>query len=222
MSTLTMTDSSIAADVAAELLFDPEVTADDIRATVEHGKVTLTGVADTYATKWAAENAAFRESGVRSVHNLITVDPKLLGLPSDVDIAASVRSALTWDASIPAGRLSVFVLDGAVTLSGTVDWYYQRVAAEKAARGAQGVRSVHSQISLMPAPASATEISRDIEGALLRNAQVDAQHIAVKVSGNQVTLTGKARAWNERTEAVSAAWRAKGVADVVDQITIGA
>ena len=124
--------------------------------------------------------------------------------------------------SIPTERLQVFVLDGAVTLSGSVDWYYQRVAAESTARGIRGVRAVHSQISLTPAPASAPEISRDIESALVRNAQVDAQNIAVTVNGNQVTLSGKVRVWNERTEAVSAAWRAKGVADVVDQITIGA
>ena len=214
------TDSRIAADVTAELFFDPQVTMSDITANVIDGRVTLSGTADTYAAKWAAERAAFREGGVRSVHNLINVDPKLLGIPTDAEITASVREALDRNVSVPVGRVHVSVEGGKVLLSGTVEWYYQRVAAEHSAGNVYAVRSVTSEITVTPPTVSTTEISKDIKDALVRNAQVDAQHITVQVAGNQVTLSGKVRSWMERTEAVDAAWRAKGVSEVIDSITV--
>ena len=220
MLTETRSDSTIAADVNQELIFDPQVTASEIHAEVTNGRVTLTGVADTYATKWAAERAAYRESGVRSVHNLISVDPERLNVATDSDLTVAVRTALDWDASVPGERIHVLVVDGVVALSGNVDWHYQRQAAEQAASGIRGVRSVTSEIKVAPPLVSHTEISTDIEEALVRSAHVDAKHVVVKVEGSKVILSGKVRSPAERNEAVHAAWRARGVAEVIDDVTI--
>jgi len=220
MTTMTRSDENIATDVTEELFFDPQVTVGEVRVEVDNGRVTLTGIADSYETKWAAERAAFRESGVRSVHNLITVDSNLKDTPTDAELASSIRLALDWHVSIPAGRLQVLVLNGDVALSGNVDWFYQRLAAEKAVAEIRGVRSVTSHITLSAPKASPTEISEGIRGALVRSAQVDASQITVKVDHNKVTLSGKVRSWAERTEALHAAWRAKGVVDVSDDISI--
>jgi len=215
-----ISDDAIASDVAAELSFDPEVSANNIRASVINGHVTLTGLADTYSTKWAAQRAAFRERGVRSVENLITVDPNLLCLPADADLAAAVRQVLNLNDSVPADRVLVVVTDGEVTLSGNVDWYYQRYAAQQTAGAVPGVRSVISTIEIKPPNVAPREISMDIECALVRNARVDAGHISVEVNAGEITLSGSVKSSLERTEAVDAAWRTRGVSHVVNNITI--
>ena len=66
------------------------------------------------------------------------VDPAALGLRTDMDIAADIRSALALDYQVPDDRISVSVVDGHMTLTGNVDWYYQRDAAEEDAAMIQG------------------------------------------------------------------------------------
>lgn len=215
-------DTTISADVTAELFFDPQVTTSEIHATVKDGRVTLSGIADTYASKWAADHAAFRVRGVRYVHNLITVDPKLLGFSTDEDLTLAVRAVLDRDAIIPADRLQVLVFDGNVTLSGSVDWFYQRSAAEHIAGSVRGVRSVTSQILITPPTVSSLAISADIQNALIRSARVDSEQIQVRAVGGKITLSGRVRSWAERVEAVDAAWRAQGVSEVINDIMIEA
>jgi osmotically-inducible protein OsmY len=60
-------DSQLKQDVEAELNWDPRVNAAQIGVTVENGAVSLLGTVDTYAEKWAAEEATKRVSGVRIV-----------------------------------------------------------------------------------------------------------------------------------------------------------
>src|SRR5215467_3699826 len=121
------TDAQITQDVIDELVWDPAVTVADLNVSTDHhGQVKLRGTADTYGTKLEAEEAAFRVSGVTSVENRIVVNPAALGLRSDADVAADVRTALDLDYQVPDDRISVNVVDGFVTLTGNVDWDYQR------------------------------------------------------------------------------------------------
>src|SRR5579871_2874617 len=87
-------DADIREDVREEIEYDPVVTVHDIAVVVEDGTVTLAGVADSYGTRRAAEDAAWRIRGVRQVVNRILVDPGLLGVPTDAEIAADVRQRL--------------------------------------------------------------------------------------------------------------------------------
>jgi osmotically-inducible protein OsmY len=220
MRTETISDEDILSDVSAELFFDPQVTTNNIHVHVTNGRVTLTGVADTYSTKWAAQRAAYREHGVRGVDNLVSIDANLLGLPDDVQLGAAVRHALNFNATVPADSIHVFVLDGDVSLTGNVEWYYQRTPAEDTAGGITGIRSVISNIHIKPPVVSATNISHDIEKALVRSARVDAGHIHVEVEGSEITLSGHANSWLECSEAIDAAWRTRGVSHVKNNITI--
>jgi len=81
------------------------------------------------------------------------------------------------------------------------------------------VKGVSNLITIKP-HVSSTEIRTKIEAALQRAAALDAQRITVETEGSKVFLRGRVRAWAEREEAEHAAWRAPGVTQVENQITI--
>src|SRR5450432_2326254 len=159
------TDNQITEDVIAELAWDPAVSVADLSISTEKGRVKLSGTADTYGTRLEAEDAAYRVGGVRFVDNEIVVTPVALGVRSDTNIAADVRSALVLDYQVPDDRLYVSVVNGYVTLSGNVDWYYQRDAAEDDAAMILGVQGLSDEITVNQAGASATAISSGIAQA---------------------------------------------------------
>jgi osmotically-inducible protein OsmY len=210
------TDLQLKQDIEEELLWDPMVNAAQIGVTVNNGAVSLLGTVDTYAEKWAAEDATKRVSGVRAVAQDLTV--KVLGehQRSDSDIAGAVQSALEWDVRVP-NAVTAKVRNGEVTLEGMVPWNFQRDAAERAVRHLAGVVAVHDCLVLKP-HASAAQVKEKVEAALQRQATKDAKSIHIDTSGGKVTLTGHASSWQSIEDAANAAWAAPGVTEVIDQV----
>lgn len=215
---MTKTDLQLKQDIETELRWDPKVNAAQVGVSVDKGVVSLLGTVDSYAEKWAAEDATKRVSGVRTVAQDLTV--KILGehKRSDSDIAAAVQNALKWDVFVPK-EVTAKVQNGAVTLEGPATWGYQRESAERAVRHLTGVVSVHNSIHIKP-EASAAQVKEKVEAALQRQAATDAKSIHVETSGGKVTLTGTASSWQSIEDASHAAWAAPGVTNVVDQLTV--
>jgi osmotically-inducible protein OsmY len=213
------TDAQLKKDVEAELEWDPVIDASHVGVAVADGVVTLTGHLDTFAEKYAAERAAQRVEGVKAV--AVELDVKLVAghQRSDGEIAAAVESALKWHALVPEDRIKVMVEKGWVTLSGEVDWEYQRAQAVKAVRPLTGVIGVANNIGLKP-QVTPGNISARIQGALQRQAEREAKGIEVIVSGHTVTLKGQVHSWAERTAAQGAAWSAPGITSVVNQLKV--
>src|SRR5581483_6193756 len=137
---------------------------------VKDGIVTLTGYVDSYIKKWAAEDAAHRVRGVKAVANDIEVRLPSSAERSDADIAAAAVRALEWDALVPVEKLDVTVSKGWVTLSGEVEWQFQKQDAERVVRRLTGVRGVTNLIVVKRrATPSPEEIKRKIEQALVRS-----------------------------------------------------
>jgi osmotically-inducible protein OsmY len=220
MATVMTRDAEIRSDVQDEITYDPAVTVRDVSVVVENGFVTLAGVADSYGTRQAAEEAAWRVGGVIGVDNDIIVDPNLLGLPNDEEIAAYLRERMDKDFLVPKNRITVSVRDGVVTLTGTVDWHFQREAAREEAEDARGVRDVNNEIEIDRSHSTPQEISASIQKALARSALVEGSQIQVFVDGGHVTLSGTVHTFTERQAAEDAAYRARGVTDVTDNIVI--
>jgi osmotically-inducible protein OsmY len=215
-----MTDLELKKSVEAELNWEPSVNAAEIGVAVKDGVVTLTGRVDSYWEKVAAERAVARVAGVRAVANELEIHLPFSNERTDEDIARAAVNRLGWSVSVPRDRIKVKVSKGWLTLEGTVDWQYQKTAAEEAVRNLVGVKGVLNHIEVKP-QVSKTEVKSAIEAALKRSAEVDANRITVESDGDKVILRGTVRSWFEREEAERAAWRAPGVRSVDNRITIG-
>ena len=213
------TDSQLQQDVMAELQWEPAVHAAQIGVEVKNGVVTLAGEVSSYVEKWNAERAAQRVHGVKALAVEMKVKLSQLGQRSDADIAESAKNVLSWASSLPADAVKVLVEGGWLTLSGDVEWQYQRQDAADSVRHLVGVTGISNQIAIKPA-LSATVVKSDIEAALKRRASADAKTIAVEVKGADVTLTGTVHSWAERDLATRSAWGAAGVRSVVDKMNL--
>jgi len=215
------TDEAIRDDVLDELEWDPAIPEpSQIGVAVENGVVTLTGTVSSYAIKRAAEEAARRVEGVRAIANDIEVKIPSAAARSDTDIAAAAVNALQWDTQVPSDRIKVIVRNGWVTLEGTVDYWYQKQAAERDVRNLQGVTGVTNLIKVVSPYVSPAEVKSRIERALEHHAELEAQRINVEVEDSKVILTGRVRSVAEREEAESAAWSTKGVSEVENRIIV--
>jgi osmotically-inducible protein OsmY len=218
MATISLTDTDVRVRdaVLRQLEWEPEVDASAIGVAAKTGTVTLTGFIGTYSGKLAAERAAKRVRGVRAVANDIDVRVKLDR--TDPDIAADVVRALELRSTIPDSVQAV-VHNGHVTLTGRVDWQYQKRDAEKALRYIRGVRQVLNHITVAPR-AVERDVRHRIVEALHRDANIDARHIDVAISGDEAILTGKVGTWLQRESAERAAADAPGIAHVDNRIVV--
>lgn len=216
-------DQDIQRDLLDELQWEARVQPNEIAASVRDGVVTLSGWVDNYAKKWAAERAAHRVRGVRAVANDIEVRLPSSAQRTDADIALAVTRTLEWDAFVPVEDIDVTVSNGWVVLHGEVQWEYQKRAAERSVRRLAGVVGVSNGITVRPRPEpSVANLKQEIESALRRNAETDAEKIRIEVQGDQIVLHGMVSSWLERNEAERISWFAPGVVAVDNQIIVQA
>ena len=214
-----MLDIDIRQSVLDALEFEPSIDAASIGVAVDNGIVTLTGHVTTYAEKLKAEELAMAVHGVKGIAQEIEVRPVGAHPTADDEIARRILEVLRWSTSLPADVIKIKVQSGWVTLSGTVEWNYQRESALRAIRDMAGVKGVTNAILIAP-KASPADIRDRIVKALKRQAELDVQNIRVEVSDGAVTLEGKVHSLAERRVAEQAVWAAPGIHEVRDRLSI--
>ena len=215
-----MKDAQLRQDIIDELEFDPSFDGEHVGVVVDKNVVTLNGHVSSYAEKLAAIAAARRVKGVHAIAESIDVRLPYQSKTADDQIAQRASDILNWDVLVPKDSVDVLVHDGYVTLSGTVDWQYQRVAAEDDMRKLSGIVCVTNMITIKPR-VEASDIKTRIESALKRHAEVEAGAIRVSIlNGDKVVLEGHVDNWDERHKVENAAWSSPGVAAVDDRLMI--
>lgn len=214
------TDAQLQQDVLSELRWDSRIDEAEVGVTVHGGVVTLTGTVASYPKKLAAKEAAHRVIGVRDVANDLEVKVPGEGAPNDTEIATMVRNALIWDTRVPHPKIQSTVIDGIVTLEGTVDYTSQREDAKRAIENLAGVRGVRNEIVVFQPQVAPFALRAAIQGALERQVQREAQRIQLDVVDGKVTVTGAVRSRAEHDAVIGAAWGTRGVQIVIDQLHV--
>jgi len=211
-------DSQLQMSVTEELSWEPSIQAAHIGVAANNGVVTLSGHVDTYMEKSAAENAARRVKGVKAVAEEIEVKLAIGVKRTDEEIAAAALNRLEWDVEVPNDVIRIKVEKGWVTLTGDVDWHFQKEAAQRDVHALLGVIGVSNQVAIK-SRVNEKNISESIRHALHRS-WFDPKTITVTAQGGKVHLTGTAHSWVDRQLAGATAWAAPGATAVQNDITV--
>lgn len=142
---------------------------------------------------------------------------------SDRSLRQDIIDELDFEPSINAAHIGVAVEDGIVTLSGHVDSYVEKVAAEKAVRRVKGVTALAGRIEVRFPDDKKTaddEIAKRILSVFHWHALLPQKAITVKVQDGWVSLGGEVEWQYQRALAESSVRRLSGVAGVVNGITL--
>jgi len=140
------TDMQIKSQAENTLLWNEDIDSTNIEVSVSNGIVTLTGTVDSLWKKWEAEQTVYRNFGVISVENHLTIVPTTSIV--DQDIAEDIEKALDRNFYVDAEDVSVKVDRGIVTLMGDVKTTIARTQAEDIAMYTAGVMDVKNELRL--------------------------------------------------------------------------
>jgi osmotically-inducible protein OsmY len=206
--------------VEAELKFDPLVDDADIHAVNMNGDVALNGTVPSYPQYLEAAAAAQRVSGVKNVFNHLAVALPDADYRDDAMLTTAANNALMANVTVPDG-VEATAEDGNVTLTGTAEYGAERAAAERAVAGLTGVRNIRDEIEISYDP-DPVDVDLHVQEALVRSALVpdDSDVKANTTDGTIIVLTGHVRTWAEHDAVVGAAWMARGIIDVDDELQV--
>lgn len=213
-------DRDLKQRILRELKWDSRIAWASIDVRVIDGVATLTGIVANYAQKLAAQEAAHRVGGVLDVANDIEVNRDDRFMRTDSEIAGAVRNALEWDALVPNELIKSTVSDGWVTLEGEVDYWRERSDAERAIRRLAGVVGVYNNVTIRKQKVDAKQLREEIEFALERRADREAERLRIEVTDGAVDLWGRVHSWQERRAVLGSISHAPGVTQVRDHLRI--
>ena len=214
-----LSDLELEKAVIAELEFEPSVKQKAIEVSAKGGIVTLKGSVSTYAEKLAAARGVKRLAGVRALVDDIVVKLPQASRRTDDEITTAAVEAIRWITTVSENTVKVAVCDGLLSLKGAVDGWHQKNAAEEAVRNLAGVKGLANLIVINPT-ATTVDIEDAIKAAFERHSLLNAQQIQVNTNGGTVVLGGNVRTSAELEEAERAAWAARGVTNVENNIVL--
>lgn len=140
------------------------------------------------------------------------------------EIQENIRRELRFDARVDESKMGVSATtSGVVTLTGSVETYAQKIAAEAAAKRVSGVRAVANDIEVAVPPAGGRTDTQIAEAALTSlkwRAAIPADRITVTVSDRWVTLDGEVDFYHQRQEAELVVSKLRGVTGVTNNLRL--
>lgn len=144
-------------------------------------------------------------------------------MKTDAEIQKDVMAELSWTPLLNASEIGVAVKDGIVTLSGTVNTFAKKIAAEDAAQRVSGVKAVAEDLVVKLfsfGKKTDTEIAEAVLNALKWNSSLDENKIKIKVEDAWVTLEGEAEWEFQRNVARKAVENLNGVVGISNNIKL--
>jgi len=144
-------------------------------------------------------------------------------MKTDSELQRYVMDELAWEPSVDAAEIGVSVNSGVVTLSGTVESYPQKWAAERAAERVKGVKAVTDEIEVrLPGARERTDsdIARAAVNALEWNTLVPLDRIKVLVQKGWISLDGTVEFHYQKAEAERVVRSLLGVKGVINRINL--
>ncbi|WNH07772.1 BON domain-containing protein [Thalassobellus suaedae] len=214
------TDAQIKQDILDQLEFQPNIEETKIGVVVKDGVALLTGSVFSYASKIAIVKAIKKVAGVKGIAEGIKIGYMSNLNKTDTEIANSAIKAIEWHTSIPNNKIIIEVDNGWITLSGELEWAYQKDAARRTVEYLSGVKGVTNHITLKQTSIHPKDIKKKITKAFERSAMIEALGITVETTDHAVKLTGKVRSIAEKDTAQKAAFNAPGVYAVQNELKI--
>ena len=146
-----------------------------------------------------------------------------ISIRTDEAIQTDILEELKWDTRVQPNEIGVTVKDGIVTLTGWVDSYLKKMAAEEAAHRVRGVKAVANDIEVrLPGSAERTDadLAKAVLNALRWDAAIPTDKVDVTVSQGWVTLKGEVEFGFQKSDAERAVRRLSGVKGVINLITV--
>jgi osmotically-inducible protein OsmY len=199
-------DQEIEEAVEMAFIHDPRVYSFSPQVEVDKGVVTLSGTVSNLQAKKAASETARNTYGVWRVRNFLLVRSD--APVSDGDIKNDILKAIRRNPYTSQYDVAVSVLNGAVTIRGTVDSGFEKEEMLDVVTSVKGVLAVHEFIDVGTSWSFETDwnIKEDIEGELWWSPYVDSDEVHVAVEDGVATLTGKVDDWSEWVAALDNAY----------------
>jgi osmotically-inducible protein OsmY len=160
------------------------------------------------------------------VSNRIAIEQEqrcIMATATNVDnaIQQDILDEFAWDPEVEASDVGVEVDDGVVTLTGTVDSYAVKMAAEEAAQRVDGVRAVANDLSVRgPLTHNDTDIAKAAADALAANISIPSGAVDITVQNGKVTLRGEVDWIYQRNAAADSIRYLRGVRHVINLIQV--
>ncbi|MDF1500097.1 MAG: BON domain-containing protein [Anaerolineales bacterium] len=222
MNTHRLSDHAIKADILAHLEWDDRIDITNIEVSIKDGDVTLSGIVPTYAAREAAKDLAWSVEGVRSVIDKMEIAPSAgADLPTDLEVQSILEDILDWDPEVDANDIELSVVDGWVTLRGSVDTYWKKLRTEERLSTLRGVKGMTNELAVVLTRSITDKvIAEGIVDAIDRDIRVNVNNVTVVVNQGVVRLSGIVATLRARAAAENAARYTAGVADVENEIVV--
>lgn len=225
-------DAATTSKVKTALMLSKHVSAFEVKASTNHGEVTLTGEVPSEETRRLAAAITQDTSGVTAVHNNLTVNPGARGNQeiehlgdrvADLEIKTLVIDQLARSPELKDKRITVQVSKRVVTLDGAVDTPAQKRAAEQIALEAPGVQGLGGQLTVANAGATREsaddKLARRVEFELYSTRALPLQSVQVRSQDGTVILTGLVTSRAEKLLAERVSQSVDGVKRVVNSLS---
>ena len=224
------TDDKIEAAFKQTYVCKTYLKDDAVNAEAKDGVVTLTGTVAEESHKALAQETVVSLPGVTRVDNQLATKAEVATENADTWIGRKVKLALLFHRNVSAGKTTVEVKDGIVTLKGEASSTAQKELTAEYAKDIEGVKEVKNEMTVAATPEKAertagekiddASITAQVKVALLFHRSTSALHTKVATSYGVVTVSGAAKNDAEKTLVSKLANDINGVKSVVNNMTI--